>query len=629
MYKVSRASHLNLPSLATILFAAFFLLGSGAMAPAWALGPDNTNCEAGNVVVSPTTDGPADLPTHCVNTSLANTPSPGAVIPVPAGGSLKAAYNAAACGQTLLLAHGATWKGPFQFTPKGCDDQHWITIMSDGSLPGPGVRVDPSYAGEMAGISYKPGAARTNVSGDHIRFIGIEWLKLPGHALVDMVGVPGGTKVIFDRNYAHGNPGEETRRFLNMSEGNAIAVVETYMADFHCLAGGTCTDAQAISGGHGSTPNGNYKIVNNFIEGGTENILFGGSAATVTPCDIEIRNNYFYKPLPWNPSDPSYGGTKYVVKNLLELKNACRVWIEGNVFANNWGGFTQRGWALVIGPKNQGLKDGSVCPLCFVKDVVVRYNWIATAAGIFAIGTAPNSMGGGWAASGGNYSIHDDVAENLQYDTCYVCGHNLSEFSSGYSPSDPPPSADVLKNVAIRHLTIVSTAAWPSGIQDETAMMEMGGPPADNPTNTPQMSDITYEDSISGAGSNGFYSTGGGSDNCVVGEKTLADIIAACWAGGSLFSGNVLVAYTGNKTPWPTGNMTASSWGAVGFVDYNGGSGGNYALAPGSPFKGQALDGTDPGANVSLVLQYTQNSISGNPCGEPAVPCPWEPIGGQ
>jgi hypothetical protein len=81
MHKVSRASHLNLPSLATILFAAFLLLlGSGAMAPAWALGPDDTNCEAGNVVVSPTTDGPADLPTHCVNTSLANTPSPGAVI---------------------------------------------------------------------------------------------------------------------------------------------------------------------------------------------------------------------------------------------------------------------------------------------------------------------------------------------------------------------------------------------------------------------------------------------------------------------------------------------------------------------------------------------------------------------
>jgi hypothetical protein len=559
-------------------------------------------------------DGPALLPENCINTSLANTPSPGAVIAVTAGADLQAAYNSLLCGQTLLLPHGGTWKGPLRFTPKGCDDQHWITISSDGVLPPPGTRVAPIDLPQLAAISMKGDADSITITGDHLRLVGIAFLKQQGgNRLVDMVTVPRAVNVIFDRIYAHGNPGEETRRFLNESGGNYIAVVESYVDEMHCVAGASaCTDAQAISGGHGSIPNGTYKIVNNFLSAGTENILFGGSAATVTPCDIEIRNNYFYKPLSWNPSDPSYAGTKYVVKNLFELKNACRVFLEGNVFANNWGGFTQRGLAILIGPKNQDQNGANVCPLCFISDVVMRYNWITTAAGIFAIDTGVTKSGG-WAASGHSYSIHDIIAENLQYSTCYGCGHNLSEFAAGYSTTNPPPQSDVLHDVAINHLTIVSAVGWPPAILDETAMMEMGGPPADNPTNTPQMSNITYENSISSAGTNGFYATGGGSDNCVVGEKTLADIISACWAGSSLFGGNLIVAYSGDKAPWPSGNMLAPSWDAVDFLDYNGGDGGDYILADDSPFKGKALDGTDPGANVDLVQQYTQDSISGVP----------------
>jgi putative Ig domain-containing protein len=574
--------------------------------------PDNIYCGIGNVPLGPTSDGPALLPLSCINSSLANTPSPGTVVPLAAGGDLQAAYNALQCGQTLALAHGATWEGPYQFTPKNCDDQHWITIMSDGSLTAPENRIDPTYLPQLAAISLKQFHPPTNVSGDHLRFIGIAWLKEPGKALVDMVAVSGAVKVVFDRNYAHGNPGEETRRFLTLNGGNYIAVVESVVDEMHCLSPGSCTDAQAISGGgHGSTPEGTFKIVNNSLSAATENILFGGGPATVTPCDIEIRSNYLYKPLTWNPSDPTYAGTKYDVKNLFEMKNACRVLLEGNVLANTWAGFSQRGWAFVIGPKNQDDGGVSVCPLCFIDNVVVRYNWITTAAGIFAIDVGMTKSGG-WAASAGHYSVHDDLADNLQYPACYGCGRNLSEFSSGYSTTNPPPPTDVLNNIALNHLTIVTAPAWPSGIKDETAMIEMGGPPAGNPTSTPQMSDITYENSISSAGMSGFYSTGGGSENCVVGEKTLADIIPACWTDGSMFSGNVIVAY-GGKSTWPEGNLFAPNWAGVGFVNYNNGNGGNYTLSDASPFKGKALDGSDPGANIDLVMQYTQTSITGIP----------------
>jgi hypothetical protein len=574
--------------------------------------PDDIYCGAGDVPLGAAMDGPADLPLKCVNSSLPNTPSPGSIVTLAAGGDLQTAYNALLCGQTLSLAHGATWDGPIQFTPKGCDDQHWITITSDGVLPPAGTRVDPTYLAQLATISMKPRASANKVTGDHLRLIGIAWLKKPGKALVNFVEVPGASNIIFDRNYAHGNPGEETRRFITLNNGSYIAVVESFVDEMHCIAQtGTCVDSQAISGGGADTTQaGPFKIVNNSLSAAAETILFGGGPATATPCDIEIRGNYMYKPLSWNPSDPTYAGVAYVVKNLFELKNACRVLFEGNVLTNNWGGYTQRGTAILIGPKNQfGGTDINLCPLCFISDVTVRYNYVSTAGSGIEIANGNNSNPvGGWANGGYNYSIHDVVFDNLQYATCYGCGTDLGGISSGYSSTNPPSATDVMHDVLINHITLVTVPTWPlAGTKIPAGLLHMDGPPATNTTDTPQMSNITYENSLFGGGNSGFYPTGGGSNNCSVEEKTLADMITACWTGNSLFSGNLVVAYTGTKT-WPAGNLFSTSWSNVDFVNYNDGTGGDYHLAAGSPFKGRALDGTDPGADIDLVLQYTAAS---------------------
>jgi hypothetical protein len=59
----------------------------------------------------------------------------------------------------------------------------------------------------------------------------------------------------------------------------------------------------------------------------------------VVPSDIEIRGNHFRKPLSWRMEDPSYAGTLWTVKNLLELKSARRVLIEGTCWSTaSWGG---------------------------------------------------------------------------------------------------------------------------------------------------------------------------------------------------------------------------------------------------------------------------------------------------
>lgn len=586
---------------------------------------ENRYCGIGNVVLGPASDGPAKLPEKCLNTSLANTPSPGSVVAVPAGGNLQAVYNALVCGQTLSLAHGATWTGPFKFTPKNCPNTQWITITSDGTLPKAETRISPAALPQMATISMKPNAQANDVSGDHIRFIGIAWMKQPGGPLVDLVTMVGANNIIFDRNYAHGNPGEEVRRFVTLSDSTYAAVVDSWIDEMHCIAvTGTCVDAQAVAAGASSTADGVWKIVNNTLSASAETIIFGGATATTTPCDIEIRNNYMFKPLSWNPSDPSFVPPKYIVKNLFELKNVCRLLLEGNVLKNTWGGFSQNGSAILITPKNQETPkplpgDEGQCPLCFVSDITMRYNYISTTGVALQVADGPNGHGQ-YSAGGHNYSIHDMVFDNLQYATCYACGFNLNEVGSGYLTANPPPPAEVLYSVTFNHLTFITASDWPgrsggSNFQEYGALT-LNGPPTANTTNTPQIKDVVFENSLFHGGTVGMYpSSGGGiTEDCAVPgpspRKNLAQMVEACWIGESLFSGNAVIGYTG-ALPWPAGNMFTASWATAGLVNYNNGNGGNYALKLTSPFKNKALDKKDPGANIALVNQYTKTAVSG------------------
>ena len=573
--------------------------------------PDNSYCSDTGTWTGAQNDGPANLPLNCFNTAIGNTPSPGRVLFLPAGADLNQAYANLECGQTLLLQHGAAWTGPFTFTAKNCDDQHWITISSDGELPSEGTRITPTATGELAQINLRPNSP-PNTFGDHLRFIGVEWSKLPGPPLTAMLSADSAVGVIFDRNYCHGNPGEETRRCLTLGNNSShIAMIESWASEFHCIAvTGSCTDSQAISGGSGTTVTTSHtiKIVNNFLEAGAENILFGGGSADgCGPTDVEIRRNHFYKPIEWNPGDPSYGGIPYIVKNLFELKNGCRILVEGNVMENTWGGYTQSGWAIEIGPKNQGgVNNTNLCPLCSVTDITIRYNYVDNAGGGLSIANNPNGNGG-WSAGGGRYSVHDDIFDDLQYPSCYGCTNNLNELMSTYVSADPPPNTEILHDVVLDHITEITNVLL-APPHTESAAFVLAGPPQLNPTGTPRVSNLKVTNWIVASGSFGTYPTGGGEDNCsVLSSVRPANELAACWAGDSLFSGNVLVGYPKAASDWPAGNALAPDWASLEFVNYNSGNGGDYRLGPDSSFRGTATDGTDPGANVDAVL----NMIAG------------------
>jgi len=559
-------------------------------------------------------DGPAELPRVYVQSDLANTPAPGNVISVPSGGDFQQALNTAKCGDTIELQSGAVYTGQFKLAVHNCDDDHWIIVRTnapESSLPPEGTRISPCYGG-VASLPARPAfncpavknvLAKVQFGGtgsgpiiwpdgaNHYRFVGLEITRTAGTGVVFNLAVRekdgAADHVIFDRCWMHGTAKDETQRAVMLSGTRYTAVVDSYLSDFHCVSrSGACVDSQAIAGGHGDNPMGPFKIVNNFLEAAAENILLGGGAATTTPADIEIRRNHMFKPLIWMAGQHGFvgghDGNPFIVKNLFELKNAQRVLFEGNILEDSWGGFSQPGYGIEMGAKNQAINDQSVCPLCQVTDITVRYVKISHVGGGLVVASGVSDIGGVALASK-RYSIHDVVADDID-GTKYDGFGNFAQVSMG-------KGAPVLQDVTINHVT-----AFQPGV-----MLSIGD---DISINQP-MNDFVYTNNIAYAGTVPTKTTGGGTANCAY-QSTPIILLPKCFQHYT-FSNNVIVA-TPSKFPpslYPKGNYFPDSVSAVEFVDYRDGAGGDYHLGNRSPYKNAGTDGKDLGADIDAVEDAT------------------------
>lgn len=556
-------------------------------------------------------DGPAELPRILISSTMADTPAPGTTTTVNSGGNLQSALNSANCGDTIQLQAGATFAGAFTFPAKSCDDNHWIivrTSANDSTLPAEGSRLTPCYAG----VSSLPGRPALNCAStqnvlaklvlpqsgngpivfasgaNHYRLMGLEITRTTGTGLVYALAsiTNGGTanNLILDRVWMHGTAQDDTNRGFLLSGGTYVSVIDSSLTDFHCVSKtGACTDSQTIAGGLGSGPMGPYKVSDNFLEASGENILLGGGAATATPADIEITRNHFFKPLTWLSGQPGFvGGTDgnpFLVKNLLELKNAQRVLVDGNVMEDSWGGFSQVGFAIVITPKNQEATNGTnVCPICQVTDVIVRNTTISHVGAGLQIANA--LAGTGVPLDGERYSIHDIVVDDIDGPK-FDGPSELAQISTS-------AGAPILQDVTINHVT-----AFPS-----SHLLIVGA------VTTP-MKNFVFTNSIVNAGTYPVWSSGeDGSDNCAYADSPLTTL-NACFTPYT-FSSNVIIGSPAS-TVWVPSNLLAASATTVQFVNYNGGNGGDYHLLSTSPYSGKGTDGKDLGADIDAVTTAIAN----------------------
>src|SRR5262245_42080705 len=187
-----------------------------------------------------------------------------------------------------------------------------------------------------------------------------------GTSQSSLSGVP--TDLVIDRCYLHGNSSFGQRRGVSLNSADS-KVLNSYFKDFK----GVNQDTQAIAGWNGPGP---FLIENNYLEAAGENIMFGGSDPNIpnlVPSDIVIRRNLISKPTAWITQS-------WTVKNIVELKNAQRVTLEGNIIENNWAA-GQQGYSILMTPRNQS----GTAPWTIVRDVTIQNNIIRHVAAVFNI----------------------------------------------------------------------------------------------------------------------------------------------------------------------------------------------------------------------------------------------------
>jgi hypothetical protein len=282
--------------------------------------------------------------------------SSGNEIILDADGDLQAALKAAKFGDTIVLQAGAIYSGSFLLPYKGAGtgtDADYITIRTSdlGGISKEGDRIKPAlHARAMPKVvSTNQYAIGTEQRAHHYRFIGIEFSPTADskyvYNLVDLGASDYNSyslfphHLVFDRCYVHSTGLGKARR------GFALNSAETTVINSHVSGfAGEGDETQAIAGWNGPGP---FHIINNYLEGGAEILIFGGadpSIADLIPSDIEIRRNYFYRP-------PEWAG-RVTIKGSFELKNARRVIVDGNVLESS----NPRQTAFVITVRNQGGK---------------------------------------------------------------------------------------------------------------------------------------------------------------------------------------------------------------------------------------------------------------------------------
>lgn len=258
---------------------------------------------------------------------------------------------------------------------------------------------------------------------------------------------------------------------------------------------------------------------------------------------------------------PTTPGDRWLVKNLLELKNARNVVIENNIFENNWA-HGQAGYAILFTPRNQ---DGA-CTWCVVENVTFHSNVVRNAGG------------------GINILGYDNLAPSQQTANIRITHNLFYAINNSYGGSgwfvligDEP------RNITVDHNTVDA--------QGGAAVYVYGG----TATAPRQVRGFEFTNNALRHNDYGINGT----------DFSFGTGILTSFFPDSTVHGNWLQG--GSPTRYPAGNYFSGTFESA-FVDV---AGTNYAPAPDGILEDRATDGSNIGANIVALQRATKYVVVG------------------
>ena len=352
--------------------------------------------------------------------------------------------------------------------------------------------------------------------------------------------------------------------------GGSLAAGTHYFRVVAVMTSGTRTALSARSAEVSATTGtgGRVTVTWGAVPGADKYRVYRGTSAGGQSKYLETTATSFAYPGSGEISGtPATSGTKWVVKNTFELKNAQRVTVDGNILENCWSA-GQYGYAIVLTPRNSGS-----APWTRVQDITFTNNIVRHVAGVVNI-------------AGFDDSDPTERTERITFRNNLFEDVNHSAY--GTAAKALLVGAGAASLVFDRN-TIIHT--------NSSVLYAYGA----------AMPGVVYTNNLSQHHRYGIMG-----DGASTGKPTIAKYFP-----GGVVQCNVLAGGPASLYPTPNAFPTTAQWSA-GFVDP---SGGDYTVVPGSTLAQSGCNGSVPGANLAALGAATGGEVA-DPPAEPPPPDP-------